>query len=170
MTESVKKGSDTRSGVVGPRGEYRQLALLSRFLASRHRCVEERHVWTLGINHRRDTFNSGYTDRAHLHPDGARRKGSKHALVTRDRDDGIGVGHHRDNDGGSPRRVANSVRDLRSQIGQVPGRLPPAVPDNRRDASAQSTGRHPMAHRSDPEHCNRLVRFYQSGLPLAACL
>ena len=34
----------------------------------------------------------------------------------------------------------------------------PAVPDNGRDAGAQSARRHPMAHRTNAKHCNRLVR------------
>ena len=61
-------------------------------------------------------------------------------------------------DRGSPRRVGGGLGDLRAELGQVPGRLHLAVPDDRRDASAQSTGRHPVAHSSDAEHRNRLVR------------
>jgi hypothetical protein len=49
--------------------------------------------------------------------------------------------------------------DLSAEFGEVSGRFGPAVPDDRRDARPQGTGRHPVAHRADPEHRDRLLRL-----------
>jgi NADH:ubiquinone oxidoreductase subunit H len=73
-----------------------------------------------------------------------------------------------DHDRRSPRRVRSSPSDLRAELSQIPGRLHPAVPDDRRDASTQRTGRHPVAHSSNAEHRNRLVRPCHRSPPLPA--
>ena len=71
----------------------------------------------------RDALDPGNADRAHLHPDRARRERGEHALVAGDRHDGVGIGHHRDDDRGSPRCVGSGVGDLRAELGEVSGRL-----------------------------------------------
>ena len=52
---------------------------------------------------------------------GAKRR--QHALVAGDRDDRVGVGHHRDDDRGSPSRVRGALGDFGAQVGEVSGRL-----------------------------------------------
>lgn len=69
------------------------------------------------VVHRGNASNPCYSDRAHLHPDGARCHRSQHALVAGDPNDGIGVGHHGDNDGGLPGGTDSGVRDLRTELG-----------------------------------------------------
>ena len=169
LAERVEQRSDTRTRLAGTRREDHQLAAFGRILASRHRRVEEHHVRTLSTGHGRDAVEPRHANGAHLGPDRTRRQRSEHALVPGDRHDGIGVGHHRHHDPGSPRRVGGALGDLRAELSQVPGRLHRAVPDDRRDASAQSTGRHPMAHRSDAEHRNGLVRPCHQSPPCRVC-
>ena len=128
MTERVEEGSDAGADVVGTRREDRQLTVLGRVLAARDGRVDERDVGTLLLDECRDALDAGHADRAHLHPDRAGSKRRQHALVTGGRDDRVGVGHHRDDDRGSPRRVRRAARDFGAQFGEVAGRLRCAVP------------------------------------------
>ena len=143
----------TRTCLVGPRREDRQLALRGWFLASRDRRVEERDVRAFRFHEGRDALDPGDADRAHLHPDRARRESRKHALVASDRHDGVGVGHHRDDDRRSPRGVGRGVGDFRAEVGKVSGRFRLAVPHDRRDAGAQrwSPSRDPSCRYRAPQ-------------------
>ena len=158
LAECAEQRFDTRTRLAGPGREDNQLAALGRIPTSRYRRVEERHVRTLPADHGRDAVDPRHADGAHLSPDRAPGQSSKHPLVPGDRDDGIGVGHHRDHDRGPARRGGRGLGDLRAELSQVPGRFHRAVPDDHRDASAQRTDRHPVAHGPNAEHRNRLVR------------
>jgi hypothetical protein len=109
---SAPNSGAIRARLAGPGCEDRQLAAFRRILAARHRRVQEHHIRTLSTGQGCDAVDPGHADGAHLGPDPTRRQGSEHALVPGDRDDGIGVGHHRDHDHGSPRRVGRGPGDL----------------------------------------------------------
>ena len=96
--------------------------MLCWVLASRDGRVDQRDVRTIFLHEGRDALNSRHADRAHLHPDRARTQRSEHAPVAGDRDHGVGIRHHRDDDRGSPRRVGRGLRDLRAEPGEVSGR------------------------------------------------
>ena len=127
--------------------------------------IQEHHVRALSTGHGHHAVGPRHADGAHLRPDRAGSQSSEHPLVPCDRKDGISVGHHRDHDRGPPRCARRGLGDLSAELSQVPGRLHRTVPDDRRDARAQSTGCHPVAHRSNAEHRNRLVRPCHRSLP-----
>ena len=126
--------------------------------ASRNWRVEKRHIGTLDIHQVRDALDSGHADGAHLDPDGTRSESSEHALVAGDRDDGIGVGHHGDDDRGSVGGVGSGFGDFCAKVGEISSRRWVAVPDDGPDACAQGACRHRVAHGADAEHRNRLMR------------
>jgi hypothetical protein len=78
-------------------------------------------------------------------------------LVSGNRDDGIDVGHHCDDDRGLPRGVGSGLGHFRAKSGEISSRSCVAVPDDRPDACAQGACRHPVAHGADAEHRNRLM-------------
>jgi hypothetical protein len=108
--------------------------VLCRVAASRHWRVEKGHIGTLGIHQVRDALDSGHADGAHLDPDRTRSERSEHALVAGDRNDGIGVAHHRDDDRGSVGGVGGGFGDFRAKVGEISSRSWVAVPNDCPDA------------------------------------
>jgi hypothetical protein len=68
--------------------------MLCRVSASGNGRVEKRNVRTLDLHQVRDALDSHHAHGAHLDPDRTRSESSEHALVARNRNDGIGVAHH----------------------------------------------------------------------------